>query len=160
MKKTITTILILITFLAPNICFSQDLDENIPAINTPQDLVSWLSKEFNYQWEIVDDWKTPQETINSKKGDCEDFAILASVALSGMGISNDILVIKFKDLNLTHCICVWKDKDGTYKFISNRSLQNTGKYEIKAAIEKFYPDWEKITFTDQDKKYAKVIRRL
>jgi hypothetical protein len=39
-------------------------------------------------------------------------------------------------------------------------LQNTGKYEIKAAIEKFYPDWEKITFTDQDKKYAKVIRRL
>lgn len=160
MKKAIITILILIMVLAPNICFSQNLDESISSINTPQDLVNWFSKEFSYKWEIIDNWKTPQETINSKEGDCEDFAILASVALSRMGIANDILVIKFKDLNLAHCICIWKGKDGTYKFISNRKLQNTGKYKIKEAIEKFYPDWERITFTDYEKKYAKVIQRL
>jgi len=156
MKKTITTILISIICLSTNLCFAESFEN----ARTPQELAKWLSQEFKYQWEVIDTWNTPQQTIQSKEGDCEDFAILASAALWKMGIANDILVIKFKDLNVSHCICIWEDENGMYNFISNRQLYNTGTTHIKAAIEKFYPDWEKITFTDYQRKNAQVVRRV
>ena len=160
MKKIITITLITIICLSTNLGFAQDLEKILAAAHTPQELAELFSKEFKYQWEVMDNWNTPQETIQSREGDCEDFAILASAALWRMGIANDILVIKFKDLNVAHCICVWEDEKGMYSFMSNRELYNTGTTQIKAAIEKFFPDWERITFTDYQQKKSQVVRRI
>lgn len=159
MKNIITITLISIICLSASLCFAQEFEMGLITASTPQELAKWFSEEFKYQWEIIDKWNTPQETIDSKEGDCEDFAILASAVLWRMGIDNDILVIKFKDLDVAHCICVWEDENGMYNFMSNKELYNTGKNKIKAAIDKFFPDWEKVTFTDYQRKNVQVVRR-
>ena len=135
--------------------------EGIPSdIHTPKDLVKWLSSEFQYRLEMPDKWQAPEETIYLKRGDCEDFAILTSEFLAGKGISSHIVVINFKGLSARHAICIWKEENGTYSFTTNRKLRRTGSYSLPSAVEKFYPDWKMITFTDRNKKHLRVIKRI
>lgn len=158
--KKITILLLLLLLIAPRMAFSQQAIEDIPSsVRGPQELIDWLSGEFDYRLEMPDSWQTPQETIRSKKGDCEDFAVLVSAVLSRLGISSDIIILKFKDLGTSHAICAWKADDGTYAFTSNKTLHRTGQYALTDAISKYYPDWEKITFTTMEKKDIKIVRR-
>jgi hypothetical protein len=154
----------LIFFLAwlclfPSVASSKNLEEDTASISSPRALTEWLSSDFQYAMEIPDAWQSPQETVSLKRGDCEDFAILASAVLWRLGIPNEILIIKFKKLKIGHAICIWKDKDGFYKFISNQKMYDTGKDRIEDAIGKLFPDWESIAFVGQRKEYTKVISR-
>jgi len=164
-KHLITLIVIVLAALLSDIGFSKELDfskdfKNIPSsIQTPQALAEWLSSEFSYRMELVDQWQKPQETIDSKAGDCEDFAILASACLTRLGIANNVIILKFRDLDISHAVCLWKDKDGSYNFISNGKLQRTGKRHIESAIGKFYPDCEKIIFQEPGKYCKKAMAR-
>ncbi|MFC1643702.1 transglutaminase-like domain-containing protein [Candidatus Omnitrophota bacterium] len=149
----------LMFFSLQGVSFAQDLAGVPASVKTPQALADWFSSEFRYRFEMTDKWQDSQETIDSKEGDCEDFAVLASKVLYDLGISNDILVVKFKDLKIAHAICAWKDESGKYSFISNRKLVRTGKSEIDDAIEKYYPDYEGIIFTDEKRRYIGMIGR-
>ncbi len=161
-KKKVTHFVIslaLLVMLVPSSSFSKEL-ENIPAtISSPQALADWLQEEFNYRLEFPDKWQTPEETISSRAGDCEDFALLASAFLTRLGIANDIVILKFAGLNVSHAICLWKDSNSFYNFISDRKLHHTGENDIKKAIGKFYPDCKKIIFSDSRKRHGKVIVR-
>jgi len=158
--RKIAILSLLLMWLIPAICFAQPGMEGVPSsIRTPQELVEWLSGEFSYRLEMPDSWQSPQETVRTKKGDCEDFAVLVSAFLSRHGISNDILILKFKDLRTSHAICAWKTPGGTYNFTSNKRMHSTGRSELTDAIAKFYPDWEKITFTTRKNKDIKVVKR-
>jgi hypothetical protein len=144
-------------------CFSQGfektIDGDIPPIKTTAHLSEWLSSEFRSQWRIFDEGQTPSEMIESKEGDCEDFAVLASAVLDNLGIQNDILVIKFEGLRVKHAICAWKETDGSYSFISNRDLFRTGKPTLREAVEWFYSDWERIGFVEKRGRYGRIIGR-
>ncbi len=158
MKKVIVSVIII--GLCSMFCEVSTGTENIPEfIRTPEDLTRWLASEFQYRLELPDKWQSPEETINLRKGDCEDFAILVSEVLSRQGISSDILILKFKGLKASHAICIWQEKDGTYSFTTNRKLCRTGALEVTSAVEKFYPDWEKIIYTDRTKKHLRVVKR-
>ncbi|NQT32889.1 MAG: hypothetical protein HQ594_04375 [Candidatus Omnitrophica bacterium] len=113
--------------------------------------------EFSYVWEIPDSWQSPQETINKKAGDCEDFAALASAYLGSIGIPNDLIILEFKDLDISHAVCAWKNEKNRYNFISNQTLVRTGKKDILEAVEEYYPDCEKIVFSDLEKKHSQSI---
>ena len=164
-KCLITVFVIALAALLPDIGFSKELNfskdfENIPSsVQTPQALANWLSSEFSYRMELVDEWQKPRETISSRTGDCEDFAILASAFLTRSGIPNDIAIVKFRDLNISHAVCLWKGEDGSYSFISNGKLRRTGKRTIKSAIKKFYPDCENVILLDSNKLYTNLLAR-
>lgn len=160
MKKIIKfTVIILAAFIAlsASISHARELDQMPSSVKTPEALAEWLASEFKYRLEFPDKWQSPDETILSKQGDCEDFAVLTSACLNRMGIANNILIVKFKNLGTSHAVCAWKDDAGSYNFISNRSLKQTHKKTLEAAIEKYYPDWGRITFTDE---YNNRIRTL
>lgn len=154
-KKIILPLLFL---LIPLSCFAQSLEEVLLSIHTPQQLSNWLLNEFEYVGEIPDYWQKPKETLNLKKGDCEDFAILSQKILAHLGMESEILIIKFKNLRGGHAICIYKDK-GFYSFISNQKLIKTKASSIKEAIEKVYPDWERIIFTNSKRQHLKVVSR-
>jgi hypothetical protein len=164
-KHLITVSVIVLTALLPDIALSKELDfskelKNVPSsVQTPQALANWLSSEFSYRMELLDQWQEPQETIDSRAGDCEDFAILVSALLTRLGIPNDVIILKFRDLNIAHAVCLWRDEDGSYNFISNGELKRTGKRHIESAIGKFYPDCEKITFLGPGKYCKRTIVR-
>ena len=93
---------------------------------------------------LPDKPQTPQETLKLRTGDCDDFASLAKAILASNGIKSDLVIIKYRELNIMHAICMYKEADGTYSFISNSELKRTGELNFTDAIAKYYPDWKKI----------------
>lgn len=144
---------------AQTTCFAQE-PKGIPSsVKTAQDLSNWLSSEFTYRMEFPDKWNSPLAMIASKQGDCEDFAMLAAHFLKTLGISSDLVIVKFNRLEVAHALCMWKTKDGTYNFFTNSKLKRTGETDLKKAIGRYYPDWDKIIFSGEDKNYKRVISR-
>ncbi len=119
--------------------------EAISPIRSPMSLASWLSNNFSYEFNLTRFWQTPEETFTAKKGNCKDFALLAQNILRRMNIPSEIVIIKFKGLTLSHAVCIFREADGTYSFISNCELCRSGKPTTTEALKKFYPDLESIT---------------
>lgn len=135
--------------------------ENAPenhSFANARDVSKWLSSEFTYQWEMPDRWQSPAETINLRKGDCEDFALLSQTLLDEVGIRCEIAIIKFERLNVSHAVCIWQEKDNV-NFMSNSDLVETKASSIEEAIEKNFPDWERVIFTNTERKNDKVLKR-
>ena len=134
--------------------------KDIPSsIATVDDLANWLSSEFEYQWKFSNGRQSPAQTILSRQGNCEDFAVLASAFLSHIGVQNNIAIVSFNGISVSHAISIWQDKGESYSFISNRSLHRTGKKTIEEAVGKYYPDWEKIVIAETRQNHIRVIRR-
>lgn len=130
----------------------------VPAnIQSPAQIAQWFAGEFHYETEIPDRWNSPEETMLAKKGDCEDFAILAYAQLSRLNIPSDIIIINFKGLpNQAHAVCVFKS-NGSYGIISNQEYIQIEAGTIEAAISRQYPDWESIAFTTEKQETIKVV---
>ncbi|MDI6759020.1 MAG: transglutaminase-like domain-containing protein [Candidatus Omnitrophota bacterium] len=156
MKKLFLSILCLLSL--PSLCLSQNIEGVTSFIHNPAQLSKWLSKEFRYELEFPDYWQPAQETLNSKKGDCEDFAILTQEILKGLGIKSDIIIVVLKDLKQSHALCMFKDGE-SYSYFSNQNLIQTNAGTIKEAIQEEHPDWDSIVFTNAKKQYVKIIRR-
>jgi hypothetical protein len=144
MKKLIIMIVLLANILSPY-CFAEDGLAGVPTgIKSPDDIAKWFSQDFKYQLRLPKDPMTPQEIINSKGGECDDFAALASIILERLGTPNNVTAIFFDDKVAGHAICIWQEKDGTYSFISNQEIHRTGLPTAEAAIKKFFPGARKI----------------
>ncbi len=159
MLKKICTVLLVIGCLFPAAAFAQESDHIPASIKTSQELVDWLSEECSFEFGLNDRWQSSSETIRSGKGDCEDFATVVSEFMTGRGIDNDVLIIKFKGMNISHAVCVWRTEKGTYNFTSNSKLFRTGARDMLDAIGKYYPDWIMLTFTGRSGAPGKVIAR-
>ena len=154
MIKVIRLTLMLIMFISL-ISFAEAREiENLPTFKTPQQLSNWLMCNFKYHKEIGDHWQSPEETLQKRSGDCEDFAILVIVMLKKMGIKSDMVILTFRGLSMGHVICIWKDCDGIVNFISNRELVYTRKTSIEEAVKRFYPDCNGIIYNDNRLKRA------
>lgn len=73
----------LIVFLISTTCFSCSVitDYNIPQFVSINEAWEFVSRDIYYEYDtkthnIDDYWQTPQETFDSRLGDCEDFSIL------------------------------------------------------------------------------------
>ena len=120
---------------------AQELSGVPMGVESPGDLANWLLSRFQYKVEVPDRWQSPQETIDKGYGDCEDFAVLSSRILEEkFNLKNDIVIVEFEGMNLAHLICVWKNEDGTYSFMSNNKIHNTKKEYLSDAIRRYYPD--------------------
>jgi predicted transglutaminase-like cysteine proteinase len=76
------------------------------------------------QWGVTDHWSSPFETLQTHRGDCEDYAILKYVALLEAGLSLDDLkiVILHKFLpNESHAVLAAR-VDGEWLILDNDKL--------------------------------------
>ena len=156
------SMIILICFLVGNVyleSYAEDIMFLKEKIQSPHDLARWLESDFKYVFRLNDEWQTPSETINKRAGDCEDFATLDSDVLEKMGVKSHIVIIKFRGMDFKHAISIWKEKNGTYSYISNQKLVRTGIGTIEKALSVYYPDWETLTFTDSKGKVIKLVSR-
>mgnify|MGYP001605926310 CR=1 FL=1 len=160
MQSSVTKKIILIFCLLslPVSCFAQSLAGVTSSVHNPAQLSKWLSNNFRYELEFPDHWQPAQETLDLKKGDCEDFAILAQNILKELGIESFIVIVNLKDFKQSHAICVFKD-DKYYSFFSNQILVQTGAASIEGAVQEGYPDWASIIFTNSKKQSVKIVSR-
>ncbi len=142
----------LVQFSIP-LCFSQELTGIPSSVKSPQDIEKWLSG-FKSQMQLPDVPQTVGEMLNTRAGDCDDFATLASKALAGLGISSTVLVIKFKDTNIRHAICLWKNESGSYDFFSTKQLVRTEKKSVDDVLKRYYPYSESVSVLDISERSA------
>jgi predicted transglutaminase-like cysteine proteinase len=77
-----------------------------------------------HQWGVADRWSPPLETLTTRRGDCEDYAIAKYVALIDAGVAKDDvrLVIVRKRLPEEEHAVVAARVDGAWLILDNRSL--------------------------------------
>ncbi len=148
-KLKIIMIIIVAVYAGTGVLFAQDnayiyqtpeLAEIFSSIQSPEQLSSWLSKNFHYEMKFPDYPQTIDKILESRVGDCDDLATLSSLILSTLNIDNKVIIITFKGISIKHAICIFRNKYGSYDFISNKELIRTKQTTIKLAIASVYQD--------------------
>ncbi len=113
----------------------------IGMINRAVDLaISPASDET--QWGVSDHWSAPFETLQSNRGDCEDYAILKYLALRAAGLrEDDVKVIILKNVfpDEDHA-AVAARVDGEWLILDNRTLTLVRDTDLTRAIPRFVLD--------------------
>jgi predicted transglutaminase-like cysteine proteinase len=94
------------------------------------------------QWRVPDHWSSPFETHQSRRGDCEDYAILKYLALLEAGLSEDdvkIVVVKNVFPNEDHAVVATR-VDGEWLILDNRTLTLVRDTDLTRAIPEFVLD--------------------
>lgn len=94
------------------------------------------------QWGVADHWSAPFETLQSSRGDCEDYAILKYLALLEAGLSPDdvkIVVMKSTFPREDHA-AVAARVDGEWLILDNRKLALVRDTDVVRAIPEYVLD--------------------
>jgi predicted transglutaminase-like cysteine proteinase len=94
------------------------------------------------QWRVPDHWSTPLETLQSGRGDCEDYAILKYLALLDAGISPaDLKIVLMRNIfpNEDHAVVAARD-DGEWLILDNRTLTLVRDTNLTRAVPVFVLD--------------------
>ncbi len=94
------------------------------------------------QWGVADHWSPPLETLTTRRGDCEDYAIAKYVALIDAGVAKEDvkLVIVRKQLPEEEHAVVAARVDGAWLILDNRTLALAPAGEVRAATPLFVLD--------------------
>jgi transglutaminase-like putative cysteine protease len=109
---------------------------------TVDEVAIWLKEGFTYQNEEEghDHWKYPNETLEDRGGDCEDFAILVQDVLREQGIKVHIFVIVFDDITSAHAMAFFRDDDGIIHYFSNNNYKKTNRTKLSDVLYDYYGD--------------------
>jgi predicted transglutaminase-like cysteine proteinase len=94
------------------------------------------------QWGVADHWSPPFETLQTHRGDCEDYAIVKYVALLQAGLShNDVKIVILRNLlpKEDHA-AVAARVEGQWLILDNRRLALVRDTEMVGSIPKFMLD--------------------
>jgi predicted transglutaminase-like cysteine proteinase len=94
------------------------------------------------QWGVADHWSPPFETLQTHRGDCEDYAIVKYVALLQAGLSHDDvkIVILRNLLPKEDHAAVAARVDGQWLILDNRRLALVRDTKMVGSIPKFVLD--------------------
>jgi predicted transglutaminase-like cysteine proteinase len=114
---------------------------SVGLINRAVDLaISPASDEA--QWGVPDHWSAPFETLQSSRGDCEDYATLKYLALRAAGFSGDdvkIVILKNVFPNEDHAAVAVR-VEGEWLILDNRTLTLVRDTDLTRAIPRFVLD--------------------
>jgi predicted transglutaminase-like cysteine proteinase len=94
------------------------------------------------QWGVQDHWSSPLETLQSHRGDCEDYAILKYVALREVGLSSEdvkILILRNLFPDEYHAVAVAR-VSGEWWILDNRRLTQVHDIDMIRATSEFLLD--------------------
>ena len=131
-------------------------------VKCPDTLSVWMKYNLTYQKEKIDYWKTPEETIKDKGGDCDDFAILAQEILKDLSLEGDIIYLSKskgkENWKIGHMICLFKNKKGEYQIFDNQYLLKHNSENAIETILHYYPEYDYIRLCTPDRYCGKRIK--
>jgi predicted transglutaminase-like cysteine proteinase len=94
------------------------------------------------QWGVADHWSPPFETLQSRRGDCEDYAIVKYVALLQAGLSHqDVRIVILRNvLSKEDHAAVAARVDGQWLILDNGRLALVRDTDMVRSIPKFVLD--------------------
>lgn len=84
----------------------QNFDEVVDRLNSPELAALYINANIRYIADVGDHWQSALETFNTKGGDCEDYAALATYCLAKNGYEAYGLSIKTQTTG--HMTCVYR----------------------------------------------------
>jgi predicted transglutaminase-like cysteine proteinase len=94
------------------------------------------------QWRVPDHWSAPFETLQSGRGDCEDYAIVKYLALLAAGLSEDdvkIVIVKNVFPDEDHAVAAAR-VDGEWLILDNRTLTLVRDTDLARAVPELVLD--------------------
>jgi predicted transglutaminase-like cysteine proteinase len=94
------------------------------------------------QWGVEDRWSAPFETLQSRRGDCEDYAIVKYVALLAAGLPrDDVKIVILRNLfpQEDHA-AVAARVDGQWIILDNRRLALVRDSDMMRSVPRFVLD--------------------
>jgi predicted transglutaminase-like cysteine proteinase len=94
------------------------------------------------QWGVADRWSAPFETLQSSRGDCEDYATLKYLALRAAGLAQDdvkIVILKNVFPDEDHAAVAVR-VNGDWLILDNRTLTLVRDTDLTRAIPRFVLD--------------------
>jgi len=161
-----------IVLMILTIFLSTLLSLNVYALDTPKTIVEryrsissvseYLYTYYEYesdtkQFDCDEYWQTPEQMIENKKGDCEDFAILTQAILKELGIESKLIGLYWQEEDYTktykwvaHMILMIQEVDNKYSFMSNQFYFATLEESIEKSIERYVENWYSYTIFSPD----------
>ena len=93
-------------------------------ISTLEDYAAWLKKNMLYAKDVdLDQWSTPESFLNTRTGDCEDYAFLTLAVARVLGYEPQLIALVHAN-GRGHAICVFQD-NGYIVWFDNARLIKT-----------------------------------
>jgi len=94
-------------------------------IKSLEDYAKWLEDNIHYQKDAAADiWTNPEQTLQNKIGDCEEYALLNASVMQVLGYQPHFLALVKPDGRRAHAICTFK-YNGYFLWFDNAKLQKT-----------------------------------
>lgn len=96
-----------------------------------------IARADEVQWSVEDYWNSPFETLGTRRGDCEDYAIVKYVALREAGLSSEdvkIVILRNPFPNEYHAVAAVRVNE-EWLILDNRSLTLVRDTMIRATPE-------------------------
>ena len=137
-------------------------EEVVGALDTPKKLSQWMVKNITSESWYEREKKTgviynpsPEETFETRSGNCRVFAVFACYILQHHGYEAEILTIKVaSDERKNHVVCVYTNSNGSFYTINNGQLQGPFQTYEDIAFD-HHPDWSKYTIHHSWEDYQK-----
>ena len=118
--------------------------QNLAAqLTSPEDIVRFIWRHFRVesdqtQFGTADRWQSPEELLQSERGDCEDFALFAYAVFKAQGTQAFLLNVYGQGYG--HTVCVFK-KNGVFHAIDGTTVVR-GEKSLEQLIAKIHPFWK------------------
>jgi len=133
------------TLIADDIIPASPIDQITQTCPTPQALAAFLHRTFQFesdqeQFGEVDRWQSPSEFVQRKRGDCEDYAVLAQAVLARRGVEAYVFSV-IGTGGYAHTVCVFVDERGRYNVLNQDRLSYPRARSLEAVASYLYPAW-------------------
>jgi predicted transglutaminase-like cysteine proteinase len=94
------------------------------------------------QWGVADHWSPPLETLTTRRGDCEDYAIAKYAVLLDAGLAKEdvkLVVVRNRLPDEDHAVVAVRAGD-TWLILDNRSLALAPAEKLRGAVPLFVLD--------------------
>jgi hypothetical protein len=139
------------------------LDALAREYTTPAAIGRWLRTEFRFvrdrdQFGVVERWQSPEEFLAVRRGDCEDFALLARELLARNGVEAFVFSL-FGGDGYAHTVCAFRDGAG-YSVVTRRGVQTIRAASLEALATRLHPAWTFGGIVERDGVRGRFIREL
>ena len=148
-----------ITFRSPSI-----LEQIAATYTTPERIAGFLQKRFTFVRDetlfgTADYWQAPEELVARRKGDCEDYALLARDLLQRNGIKAYVFSL-FGQGGYAHTVSVFMDRSGRYNVMNQDKLHYYHASSLESLASLLYTRWSVGGITDRYGTRGRMIFRI
>lgn len=140
------------------------LEQAAAAHATPDAVAGFLLDHFAFQRDTdlfgeIDRWQSPDEFLQRRAGDCEDYALLAQELLRRNGIEAYVFSL-FGPEGYAHTVSVFVDEDGRYNVINGGTLRRYRANTLESVAAQINPAWTVGMIAEQDGTRGRIVREI